>query len=186
MNMFCKNCGRESESNKEICSNCELGFLEKKKKQHKSKWGVGKWSILLIVVVSLFLLRIIVPLSFDMARTKGEERDFISSRVEMQNLADEIEDSIGVPFMVDEITRLDNVEGDVKTISYYYTLIGYNNDNIQDIDFSIVRNATISSLCPDKDIRIYIDNDATFNYIYSSYNGDRLKEYSINLANECR
>ncbi len=112
----------------------------------------------------------------------GKDEKGLSNKILMQ-ISSEINKN--TPMMVDKDTRLDNTIGINNKITYMYTLINVEKDEL-DIDalnneFSVQLK---NKVCSSKDLEIFLKDGVTLVYSYSDKNGLSIKKFNIKPA-EC-
>ncbi len=140
-----------------------------------------KYLIIIVAVVAFFGAKIAVQniMKKNLRKELAESMIKLDIDKEIAEMADEVNSSL--PMMVDEITRLDNVEpGESKSFSYNYTLIysEYSQmliDQIQENLKSVVKENVRSS----EEMRVFFENGVTVNYSYYDKNGQFLTNFSI-------
>ncbi|XKT75015.1 MAG: hypothetical protein ACJKSS_02510 [Patescibacteria group bacterium UBA2103] len=184
--MFCKKCGKEIlESNvNKTCLSCEKNILEDKKKDLREKWGLGKWTFIVIVILILLCISIFFSIIRSEIEYQNEVDSSFSSQLFMENLAKDIQSGYGkLPVEINDFTTLDKITGESQKIIYSYTLFGVshiNNDEALEIKKELTQN-----LCSLEDVQIFIDGEVVFEYNYYNDSSFLLKTISVNFKDDC-
>ena len=169
----CTNCGTENLSDAKFCSRCgnELPREEIKNPEvavsRPTLVSENKRNMLIGTVLGIALLGLII----------FAVQKFISHKPLIQNMlleAAAAEANKSCPVMLDEATRLDNVEAlPANTLQYNYTLV-----TAEKTDFNFeaakeyIEPGIIENIKTNPALKIYRDNNVTMIYNYKDKNGE--------------
>ncbi|WP_250470095.1 MULTISPECIES: DUF805 domain-containing protein [unclassified Caballeronia] len=90
------------------------------------------------------------------------EEKIQTSLVELMNQMNK-----NTPVMVDKVTRLDNVNGMGRQLTYSYTLVGY---KASDLDINALRKVMLprasNFVCKGDTMKVFVENDIPVTYLY--------------------
>ena len=121
---------------------------------------------------------LILSLSIILFSQETYDRKTIQSAIFLNEVASSVNKQL--PMMIDKHTRMDNVFGTEKNITYKYTLINinYGDFTAKQVENSLKENIK-NSVCTSPNTKIFPDNGVTMNYSYYSKKGKYITKIII-------
>ncbi|PMN90880.1 hypothetical protein BCT23_19285 [Enterovibrio norvegicus] len=88
-----------------------------------------------------------------------------------------------VPVMVDDVTRLDLVENDRRTLRFYHTIL---DDLVEDINLdqfnAVVPKIVAKNSCSVRPTAVLLENDVVFRYFYFDAEGEKISDFDVDIS----
>ncbi|WP_240671696.1 hypothetical protein [Enterovibrio baiacu] len=88
-----------------------------------------------------------------------------------------------VPVMVDDVTRLDLVENDRRTLRFYHTIL---DDLVEDINLEqfnhVVPKIVAKNSCSVRPTAVLLENDVVFRYFYFDAEGAKISDFDVDIS----